>query len=382
VENYGLTDLGKQQSSAVAKIVKSLCADREKSLEDVVIISSDFKRCIETAQTVKESLGLHSDIREEKGLRERYFGEFELGSSSSYAKVYTTDGTDPTKPKNSVETVYSVYERTKSVVESLEKEFNGKILLLVTHGDPLQIMTCYFAGYQPEEHRLLPYPENASLRNLSDMAGGLVRRLRSCKNNHYYAVRHGQAVSNVKGILVCDLENGASGYGLTDLGREQAKKAGVELSTLVPADHQGYSPNEVIVITSPLLRTHETASIIHDHLNCKTPLISDVRLIERQFGKLNLTSDSNIKQYWRGDLKDLHSASDGIESVYPMTERIIELVESLDTEYSGKVFVLVSHGDPILKMRRIFSFQPLNKLPFRGELPNCTILPFRWVDES
>ena len=190
-----------------------------------------------------------------------------------------------------------------------------------------------------------------------------------------------QAESNVQGVLVCDLEHGGSGYGLTDLGREQAKGTVAEFLELLSLENPGYNPQDVVVISSPLLRTYETASIIHDGLKCKYPLSTDAKLIERQFGRFNLKSDSNIMVYWKADLKDIYTCTDDIEPVFDMARRIADLMQDLEERYSGKVFVFVSHGDPILKMKRLFTWQPLNRLPFRGELPNCSITKFRFTSD-
>ena len=164
----------------------------EKTAKDVIIVSSDFKRTIETSQEVSRHFGLNGVIRQEKNLRERYFGEFELSESSNYDTIWANDAAEPSKPKNAEETVYSVFERTKKVIDSLEQECSGKVILLVTHGDTMQILSCLFMGYPPEEHRSLPSPKNACLRHLSAMAGDIMEKLRSFRNNSYYGIRHGQ----------------------------------------------------------------------------------------------------------------------------------------------------------------------------------------------
>ena len=186
-----------------------------------------------------------------------------------------------------------------------------------------------------------------------------------------------QAESNVQEIMVCDLEHGGRGYGLTDLGKEQAKSAAAEFLELLSLENPGYNPQDVIVISSPLKRAHETASIIHDGLKCKHPLSTDAKLIERQFGKWNLTDASNREVYLKGDLKSIYTCTDDIEPVFEMAKRITDLMQDLEGRYSGKVFVFVSHKEPILKMKRLITWQPLNLRPIGKELPNGSITKFK-----
>ena len=72
IENYGLTDKGREQ------VVQSIeTAIAEKLLdENTRIISSDFKRTYETAEIANQILGGKYLIEPEPRLRERDFGNF------------------------------------------------------------------------------------------------------------------------------------------------------------------------------------------------------------------------------------------------------------------------------------------------------------------
>ena len=159
------------------------------------MLTSDFKRAQETANIVHEQLGLSGSVTVEVGLRERFFGKCELQSTADYMTVWENDATDPANPKHEGETVFTVHDRTVQVITALEKDFSGKVVVLVSHGDTASILSTYFMGLAPEEHRQLPYLGNCCIRNLSDQSGGLMRQLRTMQNNHYYAVRHGQVRS-------------------------------------------------------------------------------------------------------------------------------------------------------------------------------------------
>ena len=54
-----------------------------------------------------------------------------------------------------------------AVVERIDAERDGRwLVLLVAHGDVLQILQAGFAGRDPREHRSLPHLPTATLRAL------------------------------------------------------------------------------------------------------------------------------------------------------------------------------------------------------------------------
>ena len=176
-----------------------------------------------------------------------------------------------------------------------------------------------------------------------------------------------------------DIKDGGDKFGLTELGREQAQRAAEELKEILIADEGGYSPEDVLVVTSPLLRTKETAELIHQGLGCKAEVQEDHRLIERQFRELNMKKvDEYLEAMWSADQKDMHKPIHDIEGVLDITRRMVELLKALEQKYNSKVIVLVSHGDPIFKVKLLYQGLPVNHLPHRGAVPNCSITPFRF----
>ena len=89
-----------------------------------------------------------------------------------------------------------------------------------------------------------------------------------------YFVRHGESVSNAKGVYTGRLD-----VPLSDRGRDQARDVAREIK------NQGVTIE--IIFTSPLIRAGETARIIAAELNLDTNAVhTDVRLVERDFGNL------------------------------------------------------------------------------------------------
>ena len=60
----------------------------------VAILSSDFSRTFETAKIVANAV--NADVEAEPALRERDFGDFELGPNTAYEAVWEQDAIDAT----------------------------------------------------------------------------------------------------------------------------------------------------------------------------------------------------------------------------------------------------------------------------------------------
>jgi broad specificity phosphatase PhoE len=65
-----------------------------------------------------------------------------------------------------VETAAAVLDRVAGLVAGLERGYSGRDILLVSHGDTLQILQAGFAGIDPSRHRTVPHLEVAEIRLL------------------------------------------------------------------------------------------------------------------------------------------------------------------------------------------------------------------------
>jgi broad specificity phosphatase PhoE len=115
------------------------------------ILHSDFLRTTETARRVAVHFGL--ELQPEPRLRERDFGAFEGLADSHYPDVWAHDASDPEHHEYGVESVASVAARMQGVIASLEQALRNETVLLVSHGDPLQIMLTALEGRLLTEHR-------------------------------------------------------------------------------------------------------------------------------------------------------------------------------------------------------------------------------------
>jgi broad specificity phosphatase PhoE len=157
-DNYGLTGMGRKQ------VDQSL--DQNNQLDsDVVLICSDFRRARETAEIVRQRLGCKSPLLDPR-LRERNFGNLELGDDSSYDDVWREDALDADSELNHVESVNQVMFRVTAVIAEYETNYSAASILLVSHGDALQLLQTAFLKKPASQHRDLRHLQTAEIRQL------------------------------------------------------------------------------------------------------------------------------------------------------------------------------------------------------------------------
>ena len=156
--DWGLTELGRRQALAAAQ---------ECDLPaDTVICSSDFSRARQTAEIVRELLGAPSVIITD-ALRERCFDDLEGTTAANYSRVWAADNADAGHADEGIESAATVLDRASGLIADLERRYAGRDILLVSHGDTLQILQAGFLRMDPARHRQVPHLETAQIRRLS-----------------------------------------------------------------------------------------------------------------------------------------------------------------------------------------------------------------------
>lgn len=108
-----------------------------------------------------------------------------------------------------------------------------------------------------------------------------------------FLVRHGQSLANIDKAIHFTTPDHA--IHLSDLGRAQAKEAGIALLD----EHIRTNYDEPIRIwTSPYARTRETAQIIYDELKSdfRVDMREHINLCEQQFGLFDGIPDDELKE--------------------------------------------------------------------------------------
>ncbi|CAK9177912.1 unnamed protein product [Ilex paraguariensis] len=144
LDDYKLASEGVNQAQLAGELFQKELKDRNILLENVRICYSPFSRTSHTAKVVASVLNLPFDgpqCKVIKDLRERFFGpSFELMSHDKYSEIWALDEKDPFTQPEGGESVADVVSRLTSALVTIESEFQGCAILVVSHGDPLQIL--------------------------------------------------------------------------------------------------------------------------------------------------------------------------------------------------------------------------------------------------
>lgn len=160
---YSLTEKGKQQ------VKKSVVAAFDKGWLDAktVIVSSPFSRALYSAELAEVILKTSQPVVIVRSLRERWFGKLEKTINQNYQKVWSKDEVDPNDNSDDVESVLQVLTRVTRLIEELEFTYKDEKILLVSHGDVLQILQTEFVKTSCRFHRQMPHLELAEIRELT-----------------------------------------------------------------------------------------------------------------------------------------------------------------------------------------------------------------------
>lgn len=143
-------------------------------------------------------------------------------------------------------------------------------------------------------------------------------------------VRHGQTNANARGVLL-----GHADPGLDDVGRAQAQAVAARLAPIAGAAR---------VVSSPLLRTRQTATIIAGDGNVDI----DERWIELKYGELEGTPVDDVSEdTWRRWRNDPDFAPDGGETLRALGQRVEEACDDLLAEAAHSDVIVVSHVSPV-----------------------------------
>lgn len=137
-----LTERGKREVEIAAKKLK-----REKI---DLIISSDLQRAKETAEIVAKETG--AKLIFDKRLRDISFGIFEGKTLKEYQSFWKSFKERFTKKPKGGESYSDVKKRIFKFLKKLEKKYQGKTILLVSHERPLAMLEGAVKGLKNEEY--------------------------------------------------------------------------------------------------------------------------------------------------------------------------------------------------------------------------------------
>lgn len=166
-----LTEEGRAQVLASAQDLKS------KSID--LIVTSHFTRTKESAEIVRQELGLGVDsVVEDPGLCEINPGDFDGGSWNDYHNHVKATGPNwfDRRIANG-ETLAEVKKRTAEVLYGLEEKHKGKNILIVTHGAPAWLLFVNTGMFEPDHKEYVPANTHIFVKEFKRFVNGEVREL-------------------------------------------------------------------------------------------------------------------------------------------------------------------------------------------------------------
>jgi len=130
--------------------------------------------------------------------------------------------------------------------------------------------------------------------------------------NKYFIMRHGEAIDNAKHIR--DPKGDPNNH-LTEKGKKEAISSSRELK----------QKNISLIITSPFLRTRETAEIVRQDLGLENEM---------------LMVDERLHEFNESDLDIVH-------------KRIGQFIFETETNHSGENILIISHGSPLWALEKL-----------------------------
>ena len=160
---------------------------------------------------------------------------------------------------------------------------------------------------------------------------------------------------------------------LTNKGISQAKKTGAYLSKTEKFD---------ICFCSPYKRSLQTAKAIISKLKYRLKIYEDVRLREKEFGRLHGLSVKDIKRDYPEEYEDRNR--DGVywyrilrgENYPDVQMRIYSFLEKISRDWGGKNVLIVTHHVPYVLFNAIFNHLGEKEVIKLGGVPNCGIQEF------
>lgn len=109
--------------------------------------SSDLLRARRTAEVIGAALGL--PVQLDAGLREQSYGTLEGRSTADVLAAAPYDFTDPDARAPAGESIRDVYERVGRCLASYAQRYEGRDVVLVSHGDAIRIGLAWLDGAGP-----------------------------------------------------------------------------------------------------------------------------------------------------------------------------------------------------------------------------------------
>ena len=150
--------------------------------------------------------------------------------------------------------------------------------------------------------------------------------------NTYYVMRHGEALSNVHGVM--DKGNDTTNH-LTEKGMRQVQDSAEQLR----------DKHIDVVVASPILRGRQTAEIVGRVLGVTVSF--DERLKENDMGVFDGKTRAEYFSAFPTSFVAFDARPEGGETHREMMHRTMAAIIDIEKKYEGKTILIVTHGGPV-----------------------------------
>jgi len=152
-EKFGITPEGEEK-------IKNLFALFSKENKIDLIVTSPYRRCLETAKIARKFFD--APVEEDSNLREIEFGDFEGKTPDEYHEYFRNlgGGIDIILPDGG-ESRLMVRDRMEKAFGGLEKRYKKKNILIISHGEPLRQLLAakgISTSDDPRQGTIIPLP--------------------------------------------------------------------------------------------------------------------------------------------------------------------------------------------------------------------------------
>jgi len=151
--------------------------------------------------------------------------------------------------------------------------------------------------------------------------------------NNFYLMRHGEAENNTMNVMSSRPDNQ---HHLTENGKASILRSAKQLK----------DKKIDIIISSPFVRTKETATILASELGISSAVIFDSRLGEIGAGEFEGKSVDAYRGYFSSTIERFVKAPQGAENVTNVRRRAMDALFEANEKYIGKNIVIVTHESP------------------------------------
>jgi isoleucyl-tRNA synthetase len=166
-----------------------------------------------------------------------------------------------------------------------------------------------------------------------EVVGGIdeLKKKLSVSGNSYWMMRHGESENNVEGRISVKAENPDH---LTEKGKKQAEESAKKFKA---GDFD-------MIISSPFVRTKETAEIMAKHLGIPaTDIIFDERIGELRAGDFDGKFIDEYHGYFKSMSEKFTKPAPNGETLTEMKNRFGEFLFETESKYKGKKILFVTH---------------------------------------